>query len=74
MEKFAKNNESNVWLESPNLSKRTGMIHEQPLYWTAKSSFFFLTSDQPEAEILGPKLHPGVGFFGKLKKFTSRSI
>jgi hypothetical protein len=41
MEKFAKNNESNVWLESPNLSKRTGMIHGQPLYWTAKSSFFF---------------------------------
>ena len=28
------------------------------------SRHFFLTSDQPEAENLGPKLHPGVGFFG----------
>ena len=27
------------------------------------SCHFFLTSDQPEAENLGPKLHPGSGFF-----------
>ena len=33
-------------------------------YWTAKSSFFFLTSDQHEGGNLGPKLHPGGGFFG----------
>ena len=28
------------------------------------SSNFFLTSDQSWAEYLGPKLHPGGGFFG----------
>ena len=28
------------------------------------SCHFFLTSDQHEAENLGPKLHPGGGFFG----------
>ena len=39
-------------------------IHGQSSYWTAQLSFFFLTSDQHEAENLGPKLHPGVGFFG----------
>ena len=33
-------------------------------YWTAKSSFFFLTSDQHEGENLGPKLHPGGGNLG----------
>ena len=38
--------------------------HGQSSYWTAKSSFFFLTSDHTEAENLGPKLHPGGGFFG----------
>ena len=38
--------------------------HGQSSYWTAKSSFFFLTSDHPEAENLGPKLHSGGGFFG----------
>ena len=31
---------------------------------TAKSSFFFLTSDQPEGQYLETKLHPGGGFFG----------
>ena len=35
--------------------------HGQSSYWTAKSSFFFW---QHEAENLGPKLHPGGGFFG----------
>ena len=34
------------------------------LYWTAKSSFSFLTSDQLEACYFGPKLHTGGGFFG----------
>ena len=38
--------------------------HGQSSYWTAKSSFFFLTSDQHEGENLGPKLHPGGRFFG----------
>ena len=38
--------------------------HGQSSYWTAKLSFFFLTSDCTEAENLGPKLHPGGGFFG----------
>ena len=28
------------------------------------SCHFFLTSDQPEGKYLGPKLHPGGGFFG----------
>ena len=27
-------------------------------------SFFFLTSDQPEGEYLGPELHTEGGFFG----------
>ena len=36
----------------------------QSSYWTAKLSFFFLTSDQHEGGNLGPKLHPGGGFFG----------
>ena len=39
-------------------------MHGQSSYWTAKSSFIFLTSDHTEAENLGPKLHPGGGFFG----------
>ena len=34
------------------------------------SHHFFLTSDQPEAENLGPKLHPGGGFFDKLPETT----
>ena len=38
--------------------------HGQSSYWIAKSSFVFLTSDQHETENLGPKLHPGGGFFG----------
>ena len=42
----------------------TWVNHGQSSYWTAKSSFFFLTSDHTEAENLGPKLHPGGGFFG----------
>ena len=33
-------------------------------YWTAMSSFCFLTSGQHEGGNLGPKLHPGGGFFG----------
>ena len=37
-------------------------MHGQSSYWTAKSSFIFLTSDHTEAENLGPKLHPGVDF------------
>ena len=56
-----------VWLTMDNL--HTGQL----------SRHFFLTSDQPEGENLGPKLHPGSGFFWtmifyNLKKFTSRSI
>ena len=48
-------------------------------YWTDESSFFFLTSDQHEGGNLGPKLHPGGGFFGQLffkilKKSLQRSI
>ena len=39
-------------------------MHGQSSYWTAKSSFVFLASDQPEGENSGPKLHPGGGFFG----------
>jgi hypothetical protein len=31
-------------------------------YWTAKSSFLFLTSDQPGGQYLGLKLHPAGGF------------
>ena len=50
-------------------SGRTGpgkwiLNHGKSSYWTAKSSFSFLTSDQREAEEnLGPKLHPRGGFF-----------
>ena len=36
----------------------------QSSYWTAKSSFLFLTSDQHEGGNLGTKLHPGGEFFG----------
>ena len=38
--------------------------HGQSSYWTSMSSIGFLESDQPEGENLGPKLHPGGGFFG----------
>ena len=40
------------------------LLHGQSSYWTAMSSFSFPTSDHTEAENLGPKLHPGGGFFG----------
>ena len=33
-------------------------------YWTAMSSFLFLSSDQSGGCYLGPKLHPRGGFFG----------
>ena len=33
--------------------------HGQSSYWTAKSSFLFLTSDKHRSENLGPKLQPG---------------
>ena len=33
-------------------------------YWTAKSTFFFLTSGQHRGKYLGPKLHPRGRFFG----------
>ena len=33
-------------------------------YWTAMSSFCFLTSGQHGGEYLGPKLLPGIGYFG----------
>ena len=33
------------------------------LYTGQLSCHFFLTSKQPEGENLGPKLHPGGGFF-----------
>ena len=31
-------------------------------YWTAKSAFFFLTSDQPEGGTWDPNYTPGVDF------------
>ena len=34
------------------------------LYWTAMSSFCFQTSGHHGGCLLGPKLHPRVGFFG----------
>ena len=38
--------------------------HGQSSYWTAKSPFVFLASDQPEGQNLGPKLRPRGKFFG----------
>ena len=38
---------------------RHGLLHTGQL-----SCHFFLTNDQSWAEYLGPKLHPGGGFFG----------
>ena len=49
---------------STTLFKFWPFTHGQSSYWTAKSTFVFLASDQPEGENLGPKLHPGGGFFG----------
>ena len=34
------------------------------LYWTAMSIFCFQTSGHHGGEYLGPKLRPGIGFFG----------
>ena len=34
------------------------------LYWTAMLSFCFQTSGHHGGEYLGPKLRPGIGFFG----------
>ena len=47
-------------------------MHGQSSYWTAKSSFIFLTSDHTEAENLGPKLHPRGGFFVHIKIYLMR--
>ena len=42
-----------------------GLEHAWPWtssYWTAKSAFFFLTSDQPEGGTWDPNYTPGVDF------------
>ena len=52
-----------TWRKDRKEQRERRSMHGQSLYWTAKSSFIFLTSDHTEAENLGPKLHPG-GFFG----------
>ena len=49
---------------NPPKSYLNRLNHGQSSYWTAKSSFVFLASDQPEGENLGPKLRPRGGFFG----------
>ena len=38
--------------------------HGHLYYWTAMSSFCFQTSGHHGGEYLGPKLRPGIGFFG----------
>ena len=54
-----------------------GPSHGQSSYWTAKSSFFFLTSEQHGAENLRPKLHHGVDCldhdFGILQQSQNRA-
>ena len=52
-----------TWRKDRKEQRERRSMHGQSSYWTAKSSFIFLTSDHTEAENLGPKLHPG-GFFG----------
>jgi hypothetical protein len=41
-----------------------GQLIQGHLHTGQPSRHFFLTSDQPGADYLGPKLHPGDGFFG----------
>ena len=43
-------------------AKNDGLVMDN-LHTGQLSRYFFLTSDQPEGKNLGPKSHPGGGFF-----------